>query len=83
MTDANLTIAIDQAQGKDICVEDRWMAPCAQFPDGSWLHTVDGKVMVATGYYATIHSDKPSPYFHNGPPFVVLDTAEWPWEKNS
>jgi hypothetical protein len=81
MSDANLTIAIDQAQGKDICVEDRYMKPTAEYPDGSWLHLIDGKVEVATGYYATIYPDKPSPYWHSGAPCVVLDTADWPWEK--
>lgn len=70
-------IAIDQGKSKDIQVEDRYMKPTPKYPDGSWLHTVDGKVMVVTGYYATIYPDKPSPYWHKGPPFVMIDTANW------
>ena len=57
-------IGIDHGSGKDICVEDRYMKPTAEYPDGSWLHKIDGKVQEATGYYATFYPDKPSPYFH-------------------
>lgn len=74
-------IGCDYAEGKDVCVEDRYMKPSAEYPDGSWLHIVDGKVMVATGYYATIHPDKPSPHFSNGPPFLMFESSAWPWEK--
>ena len=74
------TVGIDVGQG-DVGVEDRYMKPSAEYPDGSWLHTVGGKVEVATGHYATIYPDKPSPYFHGGEPFFLIDTSEWPWEK--
>ena len=74
-------IGIDVARGKDISVEDRYMKPTPEYPDGSWLHTIDGNVEVATGYYATIYPDKPSLYWHGGPPFVMIDTSEWEWEK--
>ena len=75
------TIGIDHGSGKDICVEDRYMKPTAEYPDGSWLHKIDGKVQEATGYYATLYPDKPSLYWHGKPPFVMIDTADWEWEK--
>ena len=74
------TVGIDVGQG-DIAVEDRYMRSTPEYPDGSWLHTVDGKVQVATGYYATLHPDKPSPYWHGKAPFVVFDKIDVPWEK--
>jgi len=77
---SDYTIGIDVGRGKDILVEDRYIKPTAEYPNGSWMHTVDGKVEVATGYYATIYPDKPSLYFHGGPPFVILEPFEVPWE---
>ena len=63
-----------------ITVEDRCMKHTPEYPDGSWLHLVDGKVEIATGYFSKEYPDKPSPYFHSGPPFVFMETAEWPWD---
>jgi len=74
------TIGIDVGEGRDICVEDRYMSPTAEYPQGSWLHIVDGEVSIATGYYAYEYPDKPSPYFHGGPPFLVLEPFEVPWK---
>lgn len=74
-------IGIDVARGKEICVEDRYMKPTPEYPQGSWLHTVAGNVEVATGYYATIYPDKPSPYFHGVPPFVFLENFDVPWKE--
>jgi hypothetical protein len=75
-------VGIDVGIGKDVSVEDRYMRPSAEYPDGSWLHKVGNEVMVATGYYAIEHPGKPSPYFHGGPPFVMLNTSDWtlPWK---
>jgi hypothetical protein len=63
-----------------VLVEDRYMKPTPDYPDGSWLHKVGDEVIVATGYYATLYTDKPSLYWHGGPPFVMIDTADWPWK---
>lgn len=73
-------IGIDIGEGRDICVEDRYMHPTKEYPDGSWIHIVDGEVEVATGYYAYEYPDKPSPYFHKGPPFVSLKHFDGPWD---
>lgn len=74
-----MTIGTDTGNGKDIQVEDRYIKPTPEFPDGSYLHTVDGKVKVATGYYATIYPDNPSPYWRGGPPYFVVDIHDCPW----
>ncbi len=64
-------------------IEERFMKPSSEYPDGSWLRKVDGKVEIATGYYATLYPDKPSPYWHGKPPFFVVDwDREWPWKEN-
>ena len=74
-------IGIDTGAGKDICVEDRYMSPSAEYPDGSWLHLVDGEVVIATGYYAYEYPDKPSPYWHGGAPFILFESVDAPWER--
>jgi hypothetical protein len=73
-------MGIDIGEGNDIAVEDRYIRPTPEYPDGSWLHTFDGEVKIATGYYAKEHPNKPSPYFHGGPPFVVLQPFDVPWQ---
>ena len=73
-------VGIDLATGPDISVEDRYMRPDAEYPYGSWMHKIGDEVMVATGHYATLYPGKPSPYFHDGPPFVMIDKTDWPWE---
>ena len=78
---SDYTVGVDVGVGESIGVEDRYMKANAEFPNGSWLNTVDGKVMIATGYYATIHPDKPSRHFHKGPPFLMFESSAWPWEK--
>ena len=78
---SDMEMGIDTGQGKDIQVEERYMKPTPEYPDGGWLYKVDGQVQVATGYYATIYPDKPSPYFHGGAPFVMIDTTDWEWER--
>ncbi len=74
-----MTIGTDTGNGKDIQVEDRYIKPTPEFPDGSYLHTVDGKVKVATGYYAKIYPGKPSPYWHGRAPIFVVDIHDCPW----
>jgi hypothetical protein len=59
-------------------VEEHYKRPDAEYPDGSWMHKIGGEVTIATGYYAKLHPGKPSPYFHGGPPFVMMDTRGWP-----
>lgn len=60
-------------------VEEHYKRPDAEYPEGSYMHKIDGKVTIATGYYATLYPDKPSLYWHGGPPFVFIDTSDWPW----
>ena len=62
-------------------ITETFMRPSAEYPNGSWLHKVGDRVEVATGYFAIEHPDKPSPYFHDRPPFFVVDFGQWPWEK--
>ena len=64
-----------------VCVQDSYMKPTSEYPWGSWLHTIDGEVTVATGYYAQEYPNKPSPYWHKGPPFVMVEWVDLPWEK--
>ncbi len=64
-------------------VVDQYIRPSAEYTSGSWLHRVGDHVEVATGYFAIEHPGKPSPYWHGGPPFIVLDLErEWPWSKS-
>jgi hypothetical protein len=65
----------------DIEVVETYMRPSAEYPNGSYMQTVDGKVQVATGLYATLHPGKPSYDWHGGVPFVFLDTSDWTWPK--
>lgn len=74
-------VGVDIASGDSVTVTDRCMKPTAEYPDGSWLHKVGDRVEVATGYFAIEHPGKPSPYFHDGPPFFVVDFGHPPWEK--
>lgn len=60
-------------------ITDQYMRPTAEYPESSWLHKIGDEVTVATGYYAALHPGKPSPYWHGGPPFVFVDTNDWPW----
>jgi hypothetical protein len=59
---------------------DQFMRPTPEYPHGSWLYKVGGEVQVATGYYAELYPGKPSPYWHEGPPYFVVDTRDWQWE---
>jgi hypothetical protein len=45
---SDYTVGVDVGVGESIGVEDRYMKANAEFPNGSWLNTVDGKVMIAT-----------------------------------
>lgn len=73
--------SIDTGQG-DIGVEEHYIGPSAEWPMGSYMQVMDGIVTVATGYYAKLHPGKPSPYWHEGPPFVIWEPpSEWPWKE--
>lgn len=63
-------------------IQERYATPTPEYPMGSYLRTVAGEVEVATGYFAIEHPDKPSHYWHGGPPFVVYDAMPWPWEEH-
>jgi hypothetical protein len=70
---------IDYASGVEVV--DQIMRPTAEHPHGSWLHKVGDEVQIATGHFAAEHPGKPSPYFHDGPPFLLMDLdREWPWQ---
>ena len=73
-------VGIDTGSGKDYTVEERYSRPDAEYPQGSWLYKVGDTVQVATGYFALEYPDKPSPYWHGGPPFVLYETFDWPWK---
>lgn len=60
-------------------VSETYMRPTPEWPDGSYLRKVAGNVEVATGYYATLYPGKPSPYWHGGAPYFVLEHIETPW----
>jgi hypothetical protein len=73
-------IGVDIGIGRDIAIEERYMRPTKEFPLGSYLRLVDGKAEIATGVYEAEYPGHPSPYWHGGPPFVVYETGDWPWE---
>jgi hypothetical protein len=64
-------------------ITETFMRPSAEYPDGSYMQIVGGKVTMATGYYATLHPDKPSPYWHGKAPFFYIDTSDWPWKETA
>ena len=74
-------IGVDVGQG-DISIEETFMRPSAEYPDGSFMRKVAGKVVVAIGHFATLYPDKPSLEWHGRMPYFFLNTADWPWERN-
>ena len=61
-------------------IKETFMRPTPEWPEGGYMREVGGKVEMATGYFSTIHPDKPSPYLGGKPPVVVLwDRCDWPW----
>ncbi len=61
-------------------IRETFMRPTPEWPEGGYMREVGGKVEMATGYFATIHPDKPSPYLGGKPPVMVLwDRGDWPW----
>ena len=77
-----MEIGIDHG-GKNICVEQRYMRPTAEYPQGSYLHKIGDNVIMATGWYEKEYPGHPSLYFHGGPPFVMINTADWECERNN
>jgi hypothetical protein len=59
-------------------VREYYEKPNAEFPFGSWKKVVGGVVVVACGRWNG--EGPPSPYWHGGPPFVVLESINVPWE---
>lgn len=80
---ADYEIGADVGMSRDIQVEERYMRPTPDYPQGSYLRKVDNRVEIATGFYAIKFPDKPSLYWHGGPPFFVIDTGDWPWRSSS
>ena len=60
-----------------VLIIERYSEPTAQYPHGSYLRTVGGQVEVATGHFAVEYPGKPSPYWHDGAPFVVMCVDDW------
>jgi hypothetical protein len=65
---------------RDIEIVERYMRPTAEYPQGSYLRLVDGKCEMATGFFEKEYPGHPSLYWHKGPPFIVMETAEWEWK---
>lgn len=63
-------------------IEERWLKPTPEYPQGSYLRVVDGKVEMAIGWYEQEYPGHPSPYWHRGPPFFVFESIEVPWGDN-
>lgn len=78
---ADYKMGLDIGSGRDIGIEECYMRPTAEYPQGSWLYKVGDIVQVATGYFALEYPDKPSPYWHGSAPYFVVDIGEWPWQK--
>jgi hypothetical protein len=68
-------------EDRRVPIVETFMRPTPEYPDGSYLLEVAGVVHMATGYYATLYPDKPSPYWHGKPPVFFLNTSEWPWDR--
>lgn len=76
-------VGIDVGRGRDISIEERYMRPTPEFPQGSYLRLVDGRVEMAIGAYEKEYPGHPSFYWHGGPPFVVCEIGDWPWENSN
>jgi hypothetical protein len=75
-------MSVTQMPGKEPSVEIRetFMRPTPDWPEGGYLLQVAETVEIATGYYATIYPDKPSPYYHGKAPAVVMwELGNLPW----
>ena len=77
-------MAITQMTNNDeprVEIRETFMKPTAEWPEGGYLREVGGTVEIATGYFATIYPDKPSPYWHGRAPAVILwdnpSVEEW------
>jgi hypothetical protein len=66
-------IGVDVASGDDVTVEERYMKPTAEYPQGSYLRLIAGKPDIATGWYEKEYPGHPSMYWHGGPPFVMFE----------
>jgi hypothetical protein len=66
-------VGIDSGRGRDVVVEEHFLKPSAEYPDGSYMRKVGGEVEIATGFYSLKYPDKPSLYFHKGTPYFFFD----------
>jgi hypothetical protein len=67
-------------RGVRYCIQESYVKPSTEYPMGSYLYKIEGEVRIATGIYEKEFPGHPSPYFHGGPPFVVFDSLDSPWE---
>lgn len=65
-----------------VVVEEHFMEPSAEYPDGSYMRRIGGEVDIATGHYAVKHPGKPSLDWHGKPPYCFLGWDRTP-EKES
>jgi hypothetical protein len=77
---AEYVVGVDEGNKRDVSVVETFMRATPDYPDGSYLLEVAGVVQMATGYYATLHPGKPSPYWHGKAPVFLVDMSEWPWD---
>ena len=47
-------VGVDKGEGRDVPVEEYYIGPSAEWPDGSYMKKIGGKVAMATGYYALL-----------------------------
>jgi hypothetical protein len=57
----------------NVVIEEHFLKPSAEYPDGSYMRKVGGEVEIATGFYSLKYPDKPSLYFHKGTPYFFFD----------
>ena len=68
-------------RGVTFNVQESYIKSSPEYPMGSYLRKVAGEVQIATGWFEKEFPGLPSPYFHGGPPFMVIDTGDWAWDK--
>ncbi len=64
-----------------VTVRRQYEYPSEEYPMGSYLETVENRVLMATGRFSGLGPS--SPYWHGGPPFVMLNVSDWkyPWKE--
>ena len=67
--------------GGRTCITETYARPSAEYPMGSYLCRIGDIVQIATGVFAQEFPDHPSLYMHGGPPFVLWEHVDLPWEE--